>query len=41
MEVFPHFIEDRCVEGPQQWASAEGLHSAYEEWSAANGVKRQ
>jgi putative DNA primase/helicase len=37
--VFSQFIEDRCVEGPEQWAPTRKLSAAYGNWCSWNGYR--
>jgi putative DNA primase/helicase len=39
MATFSQFIEDRCVEGPEQWVASQELFSAYEGWSRSSGYR--
>jgi putative DNA primase/helicase len=37
--VFSQFIEDRCVEEPEQWTSTQKLSAAYGNWCSWNGYR--
>ena len=39
MATFSQFIEDCCVEGPEQWVASTKLFSTYHGWSLSNGYK--
>jgi putative DNA primase/helicase len=37
--VLGQFIEDRCVEGPEQWTSTGNLTAAFGKWCPRNGYR--
>jgi putative DNA primase/helicase len=39
MATFSQFIEDRCVEGPEEWVASNRLFSYYEGWSKSTGFR--
>jgi len=39
MATFGAFIEDRCVEGPEQWSATSNLTAAYHTWSNEQGYR--
>ena len=39
MATLSTFIEDRCVLGPDQWASSSQIMAAYNDWCAVEGYR--
>jgi len=39
MATFAEFIEDKCVEAPEQWVGSARLMTAYQSWSTQQGFR--